>query len=131
MDELKLPYVTIHYEVPIIYLRFKKKALLGFPEIHELIEYAEHLSNKTNYVVLSNVGETVTLEEKFFALQSKNSPFQKGTAVWVKGHTYSLVANLFIGLLKPEFPYKVFTDEKEAKGWLLSLPLTGENFWSC
>src|SRR4051812_48272091 len=113
MNEITLSYVIIKYEEPIVYLKFKEGTELGFPEIRELIFYAEKLSNKSNYVVLSDIRETVrvTYEGKKYALDVKNAPYHKGTAVLVSNNVYSLAVNVFMGIKDPEFPYKAFTDE--------------------
>lgn len=128
MNELKLPYATIRYEEPIIYITFKQGSELGFPEMKELVQYAETLSGYKNYFVFSQVGEnvSVTMEGRRFAFDAKNSPYQKGTAVLVKNNVVSLAANLYVGFKDPAFPYKVFTDKQKAIDWLLSLPLQSE-----
>lgn len=128
MNELKLPYGIIKYEEPIVYITLKKGVELGFPEIKELIHYAESLSGGKNYFVFSNVPDnvTVTPEGRKFSFDAKNSPFQKGTAVLVKSNAVSLAANLYMDFKQPEFPYKVFTEKQKAIDWLLSLPLQPE-----
>ncbi len=125
MEEINLKYVTIRYKEPIVYMTFKAGAELGFPEMKELVEYAEKLSDKKNYVVFSDVREyvAVTTEGKRYSAQNKNSPLQKGTAVLVKNNLYKLTVNLFLGIQEPEFPYSVFTEEQKAVDWLLNLPL--------
>ena len=129
MEELNLDYVCIRYEKPIVYLTFKSGADIGFPEVKELIACAEKLSDKKNYVVLSDVREdvSVTREGRKYSAQSKNSPFHKGTAVLVKNTAYKLAVDLFLGLQVPEFPYSVFTEEQKAIDWLLSLPLDDQS----
>lgn len=129
MNELKLSYATIRYEAPIIYITFKQGSELGFPEMKELVHYAELLSEHKNYFVFSHVGDnvSVTQEGRRFAFETKNSPYQKGTAVLVKNNVVSLAANLYVGFKDPAFPYKVFTEKQKAIDWLLSLPLHNES----
>jgi hypothetical protein len=55
MKEIDLSYVTIKYEEPIVYFIYKEGAQLGFPEIRELIFYAEKLSHFKPYVTFSDV----------------------------------------------------------------------------
>jgi hypothetical protein len=125
MNEIILPYVTIRYKAPIIYLTFKQGSELGFPEMRELVYCAEKLTNKNNYLVLSDVreGVKVTQEGKKYSLLAINAPYHKGTAVLVNNSAYSLAVTLFIGLKAPEFPYKAFINESNATEWLLNLDL--------
>lgn len=127
MNELKLSYATLKYEEPIIHITFIQGSELGFPEIKELVKYAEQLSGYKNYFVLS-IGDNITLtpEGRRFAFDERNSPYQKGTAVVVKNNAVSMDANLYMGFKQPEFPYKVFTERQKATDWLLSLPLPAE-----
>ena len=128
MNELKLSYASLRYEEPVVYITFKQGSELGFPEMKELVQYAEALSGFKNYFVFSNVGDhvTVTPEGRRFAFNAKNSPYQKGTAVLVKNNVVSIAANLYVGFQQPDFPYKVFTEKQKAIDWLLSLPLQAE-----
>jgi hypothetical protein len=125
METIHLHYVAIKYEEPVIRLTFKAGAELGFPEMEEMVFYCEKLSNKKNYVVLSDsrCGVTVTPEGRKYSAQAKNSPLQKGTAVLVKNEAYRIALNLFLGFQEPEFEYKVFTDEEKAIEWLRGIDL--------
>jgi hypothetical protein len=129
MNELKLSYASIRYEEPIVYITFKQGSELGFPEMKELVQYAEALSGHKNYFVFSNVGDdvSVTREGRRFAFDAGNSPYQRGTAVFVKNNMVSYAANLYVGFNRPLFPYKVFTEKQKAIDWLLSLPLQTES----
>jgi len=125
VDQVELKYVTIRYKEPIVYMTFKAGAELGFPEMQELVTYAEKLSLNKPYVILSDAREyiRVTPEGKKHSAEGKNSPLQKGTAVIVKNTVYQLAATFFVGLQKPSFPFNAFVDETKAVEWLLTLPL--------
>jgi hypothetical protein len=125
MNQATLSYVNIRYEAPIMYFVFIEGTELGFPEMRELVYYAEKLSNGSNYVVLSDIRNMVkvTHEGKKYALQAKNAPYHKGTAVLVNNSALSLATNIFMGLKAPEYPYKAFTDEENAVDWLLQLDM--------
>ena len=125
MEKIELKYVSIHYKEPIVYLTFKPGAELGFPEMQELVTYAEKLSAKKPYLVLSDarVNMNVTPEGKRYSFDTKNSPYQKGTAVIVKNTVYQMATNFFMGVQKPSYPFNAFTEEEKAVEWLLSLPL--------
>jgi hypothetical protein len=126
MEEIELEYVTIIYKAPVIHMIFNEGAELGVPEIRELIANAELLSEKKPYVVLSDatLKMDVTYEGRRLATKTKEAPFHRGTAVLVKNVFYQYAATLFSKFDKPEFPYRVFTNEQDAIKWLLQLPLT-------
>jgi len=122
---MELEYVKLQYKPPIIHMVFKNGVELGFPEIRELIAHAETLSGKKPYVILSDVRDNmdVTHEGRRLALNAKAAPLHRGTAVLVKNGLYQYAATLFSKFDNPEYPYRVFTDEKEAMNWLQQLPL--------
>ena len=123
MEKIELEYVKIFYKAPVVHLIFKQGAELGMPEIRELITYAEMLSKKTPYFTLSDARVTMDVTHEGRRLAAKASPHHRGTAVLVKNSLYEYAATLFSKFDKPNFPYRVFTDEKEATDWLLQLPL--------
>ncbi|HXB13767.1 MAG TPA: hypothetical protein VNZ45_17390 [Bacteroidia bacterium] len=122
---MELEYVKIYYKAPIIHMAFKEGAELGIPEIRQLITYSEVLSKKNPYVTLSDVrvNMDVTHEGRRLTLNTKEAPFHRGSAIVVKNGLYQYAATLFSKFDKPAFPYRVFTNEHEARNWLLQIPL--------
>jgi len=125
MNIIELSYVIIKYEAPIAYFTFKEGAELGFPEIKELISYAEKLSNGKTYVTFSDVraNMSITEEGNRYVSDMKNMPFFRGTAALVKNSMYSFAANFMNNFSKKPYPFRVFTDKNKATEWLRSLPL--------
>lgn len=125
MEEIILPYATLRYKAPIVYLVFKPDVELGFPEMLELVRSAEQVSNYTPYFILSNAREkiTITPEGRKFSAQAKNAPYHRGTALLVKNSMLKAGLNFFAGLNPPAFPFRVFSNEEEAIHWLLHLPV--------
>jgi hypothetical protein len=125
MSEINLPYVTITYEEPIVYLVYQEEIELGFPEIRELISCAEKLSGYKPYVTFSDVrvGVRITNEGKRFVSDMKNMPYLKGTAALVKNSFYKYAIDILNSFHKQQYPFHVFTEKEEAINWLLSLPL--------
>jgi hypothetical protein len=126
MNEIHLKYVSIHYRAPIVYFVYKEGAELGFPEIRELIAYAEKLSNKTPYVTFADarVNINITNEGKRVLKDINNMPYFRGTAALVKNNFHKFAAELLNNFDKPKYPFRAFTSKEEAIEWLLSLPLT-------
>ena len=128
MDEIELPYASIKYTEPIVYFIYKEGAELGFPEIRELISYAEKLSGHTPYITFADVRVNVNMtnEGKRVVADIKNMPLFRGTAVLVNNSMYKFAANFLNYYNKPKYPFRAFTSKKKAIAWLLSLPLDGD-----
>jgi hypothetical protein len=120
--------VSIHYREPIVYYVYKEGAELGFPEIRELISYAEQLSGKKPYVTFADVRVklNITNEGKRVLQDMNNMPYFRGTAALVKNSIHKLAVDIMNGFNKPNYPFRAFTSRDEAITWLLSLPLTEE-----
>jgi hypothetical protein len=123
VSEVELPYVKIRYKEPIVYFEYKADTELGFPEIRELISWAEKLSGNKPYLTYSDVRMNVNLtnEGKRIVEDPKNMPLFRGTAILVKNDLLKYAANFLSLFNKPQLPFKAFTDEKEAIDWLLTL----------
>lgn len=127
-EEITLPYVTITYIHPVVYFKYKENVELGFPEVEELIKYAERLSGNKPYVTLADVrdGISITNEGKRVVADIKNMPLFRGTAAVVKNDIYQLAANFLSLFNRPGYPFRAFTSKERAVEWLLTLPLTGK-----
>lgn len=126
MTEVRLSYVTITYEKPIVFFDYKKGTELGFPEIKELIHYAEELTGHKPYVTLSVIANDmrITEEGKKYVEDLSHMPLFRGTAAVVKNSMYQFGVNFlnsFFG--KKKYPFRAFTSKQKAIDWLLSLPL--------
>ncbi len=125
MDTIDLPYVNIKYVEPIVNYIYKEGAQLGFPEVRELIFYAEKLSGYKPYFTFADVQAAnidITNEGKRVVANVKNMPLFRGTAVLVKNSLYKFAANFLNDFNKPQYPFRAFTSKDEAIMWLLSLP---------
>ena len=125
ISEIELPYVSISYIDPIVYFVYKEGAELGFPEIREVISYAEKLSNYKPYFTFSDarVNMNVTNEGKKIIADMKNMPLFRGTAILVSNNLYKYAANFLSFYNKPKYPFQAFTSKEDAIAWLLTLPL--------
>ncbi len=125
MHEIKLSYVTIRYEAPIVYFYYAEGSELGFPEIRELIGYAEKLSRGKPYVTFSDVRVNMNITEqgKKYLSDPENMKLFRGTAALVNNSMYSFAANFMNLFDKKSYPFKAFTDEAEAVEWLKTLLL--------
>jgi hypothetical protein len=128
MNEIHLKYVSIHYSEPIVYFVYKEGAELGFPEIRELISYAEQLSAKKPYVTFADVrvNLNITNEGKRVLQDMNNMPYFRGTAVLVKNSIHKFAVEVLNSFHKPAYPFRAFTSKEKAIEWLSSLPLNQE-----
>ncbi|HKC68094.1 MAG TPA: hypothetical protein VKG26_07675 [Bacteroidia bacterium] len=125
INEIDLSYASIVYVKPIVYYTYKEDAELGFPEIRELIAWAEKLSEYNSYVTFADarVNMSITNEGKRFLTNLENMPLFRGTAAWVDNSIYKHAANFLNYYNRPKYPFRAFTSKGEAINWLLSLPL--------
>jgi hypothetical protein len=125
MIEIELSYVYISFKTPIVYYRYKEGVELGFPEIRELVQYAEKLSSGKPYVTLSDVRVdlNITEEGKRYVAKPEHMPLFRGTAVLVKNNMFKFAANFMNQFSKKDSPFKAFTDREKAVEWLKELPL--------
>ena len=125
MIKTTLSYVTISYQEPIVYFEYKKGVELGFPEIRQLVSYAEELSGNKPYVTLSDVrmDMNITNEGKRYVADMNNMPLFRGTAILVQNDLFKIAINFIQSLNKTPYPFRAFTDKQKAEEWLSSLPL--------
>lgn len=125
MIKTTLSYVTISYQEPIVYFEYKERVELGFPEIRQLVAYAEELSGNKPYVTLSDVRMdiNITNEGKRYVADINNMPFFRGTAILVQNDLYKIAINFIQSLNQTRYPFRAFTDKQKAEEWLSSLPL--------
>jgi hypothetical protein len=125
MKQIKLDYAELYYEAPIIYIVFNEDVELGFPEIRELTQIAQKISDNEPYLVLSDVRKhvNVTPEGKKISVDGAQAPLLRGSAILVNSTLLSAAANFFNKFNPPSYPYQVFSDKEKAKQWLLQLPL--------
>ncbi|MES2567535.1 MAG: hypothetical protein V4565_11750 [Bacteroidota bacterium] len=125
MSEINLPYATIIYKDPIVYLTYEADVELGFPEIRELISCAEKVSGNKPYFTLSDIrtGVNITNEGKRIVSDINNMPYLKGTAALVKNSFYKFAIEFINTFQRSPYPFHAFTEKQEAIDWLLSLSL--------
>jgi hypothetical protein len=128
VSKIELPYVSVSFESPIVYYKYKDGAELGFPEMKELIKTAEQLSWSRPYFTFSDVRVkmNVTAEGRKYIMDYRHMPYFRGAAVLVKNNMMSIALNFFSYFQKKKYPLKAFTDKEKALEWLRTLPLDNE-----
>ncbi len=125
MSKRELPYATLEYREPIVYITFKAEGDIGFKEVWELIEVTQELAGQKPYVVLSDVrdGVNLTPQGKKTAQDPNAAPLHRGTAVVVRNSMMQVAANFFEKIRPLPYPFRAFSDMQQAEAWLKSLSL--------
>lgn len=125
MSKRVLPYATLEYREPIVYITFKTEDDIGFTEIWELIEVSQELAGQKPYVVLSDVREGVNLtpQGKRAAQDANAAPLHCGTAVVVNNTLMQMATNFFEKIRPVPYPFRAFSDMEQAEAWLRNLSL--------
>jgi len=120
MEQINFTHSTIFYNVPFMYLVLREGAELDAEQMRELIAAAEKLSNKTPYLLISDVrvNVTITSEGRKVAADKNEAKFLVANAVISDSVALKLTANFFMQFNKPHFPLKIFNDEEKAHIWL-------------
>jgi hypothetical protein len=128
MSKVDLPYVSVTFESPIVYYKYKDGAELGFPEMKEVIGAAEKLSWSRPYFTFSDVRVkmSVTPEGRKYIMDFRHMPYFRGAAVLVKSNMVSIALNFLTYFHKKKYPLKAFTSKEKALEWIKTLPLDNE-----
>lgn len=123
MQSVDLPFATLTYKAPIVRIAFKDRVDIGLYEIRELVQTCEKLSGFRPYFIFADARERVSITPLGIksAANPKEAPLHRGTAVLVNSFFLEKAANIFGKMVRPPFPYKVFTDHTRPIPWLYSL----------
>ncbi len=98
-----------------------KGAVLGLAAAEDLIAKSTQLSGgkKCPFLVKTSGTKSMSREARSFLSSSEESAkISAAVAFLITSPVTRVLANFFIGLNKPIFPVKLFTDEKNALAWL-------------
>ncbi len=91
MPFIELPYVTIYYEEPVVIFIYKRKTLLGVPELKQVVAIAEKLSEGRPYVTYSDVRQAIDITDqakKFHIPKIPHSAFDNNSTVFYEKFYY-------------------------------------------
>lgn len=83
-------------------------------------EVLEHLANRQPFPLLLDIRGLRTLNRTvhdYFSVDMAVTPYS-AVAFVVASPIGNIIANLFIGLYKPQLPVKIFRSHHEARAWL-------------
>ena len=106
----------------VVHLRFPKKTTHDIISIKEHLEGVEALNHDGNGVLLLVHFKNLVGMDKAsrkFVNNEKMVLAHKACAIYVKSPLAKLIANLFLGINRPNFVISSFIDENSAKSWLL------------
>ncbi|MBI3510630.1 MAG: hypothetical protein HY064_08195 [Bacteroidetes bacterium] len=98
---------------------FNKGAVLTKDSLHNSFRQIAELSNGKKICWLGEVTNVGGADKETRELASEETPkLVKALAIITNSPISSMLANLYLGLKKPPFPAKLFTDENKARQWL-------------
>jgi hypothetical protein len=96
---------------------------IGLKEAKEMNEAVGILSKGKEILVLMIADEVAQFNKEAmdFSASEQGLMYSKAEAMVVKSMAQRITANLYLKLVKPKKPSKIFNSEKDAAGWLFSL----------
>jgi len=107
----------------IVYLKFPSKTTHSLETMNEHLKAVTDLDhNNTGVLLLVNMTNLVGVSKEARTMVSNNemTKTHKAVAMLVSNPLTKLIASFFLGLNKPQFPIKSFTNKEEAIAWLLT-----------
>lgn len=125
MTYIELPYVTIHYDEPVVIFDYKNRTQLGVPELKKIVGISTELSGGKAYVTFSDARKDINMTDQARAYLAvpENMPLCKGAAILVSTTLFSYAVNFALHFSKRTYPVKAFVTEEKAREWLVSIPL--------
>lgn len=121
MNQIVLPFATLEYKEPILYIRFKENVVLDVNEVNAISEVSEKVTMGKPRLVLTDarIPVDITPAGRRASANAKNRHKVIASAIIVKWLGQRLIVDVYNMLNKPQFPMKVFTEEDTAVKWLL------------
>ncbi|HTL81639.1 MAG TPA: STAS/SEC14 domain-containing protein [Bacteroidia bacterium] len=98
---------------------FHENALLTKESLQDSFNKILELTKGEKVCWLGEVTHVPGVDRETRDFASKETPkLIKALAIVTRSPISSMIANLYLGLKKPPFPAKLFTDEQKAREWL-------------
>lgn len=108
----------------IVYFRAEADDVYTDFDIMAILDLAEQAADGNPFLLLMQINEFDFLMTKearnLFSTYDKAVKLIKAEAVVVKSIPTKILYNLLTKVYSPKFPFKAFTEEKEAADWLLN-----------
>lgn len=122
MSKTELPFVTLEYKKPIVYINFTKAVTIDEQQILELIEIRNRLVNYEPHLVLTTYNAAIDFTEQArkVAANAQHTATSIAHAVVVKWLGQRFVTGAYKEIDKPHYPIEIFSEEEKAVEWLLT-----------
>ena len=110
-------------EQEIIWLRFKEIGRHGIEEAKDVVDAHEQISGPVKARVLADLRGVRTGADRHaraYYISERGARYKLCMAMLVDSPLQSIIGNIFIRVSRPPYPTKLFTNEEEARAWLLS-----------
>lgn len=113
-------YLTIERENRILIGTIKIKEV-DLDMVKKITEYRLSVQHGTKHFLLSNIKaiKSSTKAARDYMASEEGCQGVIAAAVLIDSAISSMIGNFFISISKPLVPTRIFTDESEAKKWLL------------
>ena len=120
MSKVENNYVQAWISDDLLYMVYKKGAIIGLDAAKEIVKLRMSLSAGKAYNVICyyNNIEVVSTEAKKYLAAKESCQEVKKVAFIVNSLFTKHVGNAFISFNKPPVPVKLFVNEKEGIDWL-------------
>ncbi len=115
-----LPYLTLEYKKPIVYLNFNKSVLIDKKMLVEMLEVRNKLVCHEKHLLLTTYNAVVdfTKEARELAAASEFAQTSIAHAVVIKRLGQRLVTSNYKQIEKPHYPLEIFSERGKALKWL-------------
>lgn len=109
-------------EPDILWFEEKKGIHINLSDAIETIEIAKNLAGERKFLILGDIRNilSMTKEAKDFFSQKNNTSFMRCIAIIVKSSGSKIAANLYLKVVKQDFPIRLFSSVEDAVMWLRS-----------
>lgn len=115
--QLKFVDITLHDD--IFHVQPHKNAIATIKQMHQVHKSFHQLSNGTKHPALIDMTNVQTIDyaaRKYIA--EETGDVINAVALITKSPISRVIGNFFIGINKPTYPARLFTNQQEAIHWL-------------
>lgn len=107
----------------IVFCKAHNNVLMNLEDAKENIEAVAQLAQGEKVLVIVDIRNSkgATKEGRRYFASERAAEVQKGCALIIDSPLSKLIGNFFIGMNKPAFPTKLFTNQEQALIWLKEL----------
>ena len=118
-NTIQLPFVDITLQNDIIHVQPHKNAIATIKHMHQVHKSFQKLSNGIKHPALIDMTNVQTMDyaaRKYIA--EETGDVINAVALITNSPINRVIGNFFIGINKPTYPARIFTNQQDAIHWL-------------